>query len=224
MLKYQVQWGRRSDNRVDGGVAPTLRLPDPNGKKTGGNRFLSNDCDTLSLQQLKAAVQDTIMNQERSGPIGYTPCEACRGTGKKADETSCMNCWGTGLVAVFKQPTTVSAPPVQKRRRFPRYYTDLPVRLRDQQSQEFAGRCVVIGEGGLAAILSELVPPCSMVTLRLSIPAHPTALEPHASVRSQLGLRHGFEFLSLTNSERVAIRQFCNGLRTQSDDRRGSPS
>jgi len=219
VLEHQVQWGRRSDNRVDGKSCPNpARSLIRTVKKARGNRFLSNDCDTLPLQQLKAAVQDTIMNQERSGPIGYTPCEECRGTGKKADETSCTNCWGTGLVAVFQQPTTASTPPVQERRRFPRYNTDLPVRLRDQQEQEFAGRCVVLGEGGLAAILSELLPLSSVVTLRLSIPAHPTALQPYAVVRNQLGLRHGFEFLSLTNSERVAVRQFCNGLRTQSDE------
>jgi len=166
------------------------------------------------------------MNQERNGSIGYARCEECRGNGKKPDGTSCTNCWGTGLVAVSQEPTAGDTPPVQSsnRRRFPRYDTDLPVRLRDQQEQEFAGRCVVLGEGGLAAILSEVVPSGSVVTLRLSIPAHPTALEPYAFVRNQLGLRHGFEFVSLTDAERVAIRQFCSGLRTQADDRRGSPS
>jgi PilZ domain len=158
------------------------------------------------------------MNQERNGWIGYTRCEECRGTGKKPDGTSCTICWGTGLVAVFQQPTVVSTPPVQspKRRRFPRYYTDLPLSLRDQREQEFAGRCVVIAEGGIAAMLPEPVPRGSVVTLQLPIPTCPIALG--AIVRNQLGLRHGLEFVSLPDSARGAIRQFCNGLMTQSDD------
>jgi hypothetical protein len=91
----------------------------------------------------------------------------------------------------------------------------LPLRLRDQQEQEFAGRCVVIAEGGLAAILPEPIPAGSAVTLQLSIPTHPAVLEAGAVVRNQLGLRHGFEFASLTDSERLAIRQFCAGLMIQ---------
>jgi hypothetical protein len=123
------------------------------------------------------------------------------------------------LVAVFKQPTLPCTSPSgsSKRRRFPRYYTDLPIRLRDQQEQEFAGRCVVIAEGGLAAILPQPITAGSVVTLQLSIPHHSTVLEAWAIVRNQVGLRHGFEFVSLTDLERAAIRQFCNGLMIQSE-------
>jgi len=164
-------------------------------------------------QQLWVAVRGAIMNQEGIGCIGYTRCEGCRGTGKKPDETSCTNCWGTGLVAVFREPTVISTPPVQssRRRRFPRYDTDLPIRLRNKEEEELAGRCVVIGEGGVAAILAEPVPLGSMVILQLAIPTHPTVLEVYALVRNRSGLRHGFEFLSLADSEREAIRQLCNG-------------
>ncbi len=154
-----------------------------------------------------------------SQPIGHTPCQDCRGTGKGEGGAACSTCEGTGLVAVFKQPTTVIMPPPRwsNRRRFPRYYTDLPIALRDQREQELAGRCVVIAEGGLAAILPEPIPAGSVVILQLSIPPHPTALEVWAVVRNQLGLRHGFEFVSLTDSERLAIRQFCGGLMIQSE-------
>lgn len=159
------------------------------------------------------------MNQEK---IGYTICEDCRGTGKKSDERSCTHCEGTGWVAVFREPSVVSTPPVKssERRRFPRYYTDLPVTLRDQQEQEFAGRCTIVAEGGLGAILPQPIPAGSMATLQLSIPTHVTVLTVRAVVRNQKGLRHGFEFVSLTDSERVAIRRFCHGLMTQSDDGR----
>ncbi len=151
--------------------------------------------------------------------IGHTPCQDCCGTGKSRGGALCSACEGTGLVAVFQQPTTVITAPARpsNRRRFPRYYTDLPITLRDQQEQESVGRCVVIAEGGLAAVLPEPIPPGSVVVLRLSIPPHPTILEVWAVVRNQLGLRHGFEFVSLTDSGRLAIRQFCSGLMIQSE-------
>jgi len=150
-------------------------------------------------------------------PIGQTCCMDCRGTGKKDDETTCLTCQGTGLVAVFGKPTT----PTQTlrtgspRRRFSRYYTDLPIKIRDQREQELTGRCVIIAEGGLAAILPQPTSTGSVATLRLSIPTHPTVLEVRVVVRDQIGLRHGFEFVSLTDSERMAIRQFCAGLMVQ---------
>jgi hypothetical protein len=155
--------------------------------------------------------------------IGYTTCEDCRGTGKKSDETSCTKCGGAGWVAVFKETTILSGPPARssERRRFPRYYTDLPVRLRNQQEQEFAGRCTIVAEGGVGVILPEPIPTGSMVILQLPIPTHATVLTVRVVVRNQQGLRHGFGFVSLADSERVAIKQFCDGLPPQSDDGRG---
>jgi len=153
-------------------------------------------------------------------PIGRTRCEGCRGTGKTDDGAACPACQGTGLVAVFKQPIVPCAAPAgssTRRRRFPRYYTDLPLTLRDPQEQEFAGRCVVIAEGGLATVLPEPIAAGSVVMLQLPIPTHPAMLEVWAVVRNQLGLRHGFEFVRLADSERVAIRQFCSGLMMQSE-------
>jgi len=157
-----------------------------------------------------------IVNENR---IGYTRCEDCRGTGKKDDETSCVNCGGTGWVAVFTEPTVRSTQPVPSsdRRRFTRYYTDLRVELLDQEEQAFAGRCTIVAEGGLGAILPQAFPTGSVVRLQLSIPTHAAALTVRAVVRNQKGLRHGFEFLSLTDSERVAIKKFCNRLMPQAD-------
>ena len=157
------------------------------------------------------------MNQEQ---IGYTRCEDCRGTGIKPDETPCMTCEGTGLVVVLKESTVPGTPPVEtsKRRQFPRHHTDLPIRLRNQRGQNFVGRCVVIAEGGFGAILPDPIPAGSEVIVEVSIPAHVTVLKARAVVRNQKGLRHGLGFVSLTDSERVAIRQFCKGLMIQSDD------
>jgi len=160
-----------------------------------------------------------IMSQET---IGYTKCEACRGIGKNPDETACTSCGGSGWMAVFKESTVAATPPIQSlgRRRFPRYYTDLRIALCSQQEQKFSGRCVVIAESGLGAILPQPFPTGTVVTLQLSIPNYVTVLNAQAIVRNQQGLRHGFEFVSITDSERAVIRQFCTGLPVQSDDGR----
>ena len=121
---------------------------------------------------------------------------------------------------MFKQPGVVNISQARpsERRRFPRYYTDLSVRVRNQQEQEFAGRCTIVAEGGLGAILPEPIPTGSMVTLQFSIPPDATVVTVQAVVRNQKGLRHGFEFASLTDAEGAAISQFCSTLMTQSDD------
>jgi len=159
------------------------------------------------------------MNQEI---IGYTRCEDCTGTGKRPDETLGASCWGTGWATVLKQPAAIPTSPAQpsERRRFLRYYTDLRVRLRNEQAQEFAGRCTIIAEAGLGAILPEPIPVGGLVTLELSLPPEVTVLTVQAVVRDQRGLRHGFEFVSFTDAERTAIRQFCVGLMSQSDEMR----
>ena len=79
------------------------------------------------------------------------------------------------------------------------------------------GRCVVIGEAGLTAILPEPIPAGSVVTVQLPVPTHPTVLESSAVVRNQLGLRHGFEVVSLTDAKQMSISQFCKGLAVQWD-------
>lgn len=159
------------------------------------------------------------MNEEK---IGYTRCQDCGGTGTKPDETSCPTCEGTGLVVVFKAPTVLGTPPVEssKRRQFPRHHTDLPIRLRDQRGQDFVGRCVVIAEGGFGAVVPEPIPAGSEVTVQVSIPTHTAVLKAQAVVRNQKGLRHGFEFAFLADSERAAIRHFCSELMLQSDNGR----
>jgi len=102
-----------------------------------------------------------------------------------------------------------------KQRRFPRYRTDLPLRVRDHQERDLDGHCFVIAEGGLGGILSEPIPVGSVVQLWLTIPTHPAVLEVWAVVRYCLDLHHGFEFVSLTEAERLSIRHFCNELAMQ---------
>jgi PilZ domain len=114
------------------------------------------------------------------------------------------------------RPPSSGAPPRTwpQRRRFPRYRTDLPLTVCN--GQELGGRCLVIAEGGIGGILPEAIPVGCVAHLRLSLPTHPTLLEVWAVVRCQLHLHHGFEFVSLTDGERLSVKQFCNELATQS--------
>jgi len=109
-------------------------------------------------------------------------------------------------VAVFMQPGWL------EHRRYPRYRTDLALRVRNQEERHLDGRCFVIAEGGLGGDFSEPIPIGSVVQLRLTVPTPETFLEVWAVVRYRKGLRHGFEFVSLTNAERLSIMEFCNGL------------
>jgi len=106
---------------------------------------------------------------------------------------------------------------VKRRRRFIRYRTELPLCVQDPLERDFDGRCDVISEGGLGGTVLFPLPLGSVVHLRFAIPTSPTRFDVLAIVRDQRDFEHGFEFVSLTDAERVAIRQFCNGLRADSE-------
>ena len=104
------------------------------------------------------------------------------------------------------------------RRRFPRYRTALPLRVRDHLERQYEGYCDIIAEGGLGVTLSETLPLGSVVLLQFALPNRPAELQIWAIVRSHVALRqHGLEFVSRTEEERLSIRQFCNELAVHSD-------
>jgi len=142
-----------------------------------------------------------------SPPMGYTTCENCHGRGKSDDETSCPTCQGTGLVPVKGGI---------ERRRVSRYRASLPVAVRSRQDGDLEGRTSIISEGGLCLTLPEAIAVGSVVELRFAIPTHPTELRLWAVVRTLIGLQHGLEFVSLTEGERLSLRQLCNVLALRS--------
>ena len=103
------------------------------------------------------------------------------------------------------------------RRRFPRYHTALPLRVRDHLERQLEGYCDIIAEGGLGVTLSETLPLGSVVLLQFALPNRPTELQVWAIVRSYVDPhRHGLEFVSLNEEERHSMRLFCNELAVQS--------
>jgi len=103
------------------------------------------------------------------------------------------------------------------RRRFPRYRTALPLRVRDHLERQLEGYCDIIAEGGLGVTLSETLPLGSVVLLQFALPNRPTELQVWAIVRSYVDPhRHGLEFVSLNEEEQLSMRLFCNELAVQS--------
>ena len=94
------------------------------------------------------------------------------------------------------------------KRRFPRYKVDRPLRAIVSADKDSAlplnGRCRVLGEGGLDAILPEHLAPGRTVRLELA-----PALKVWAAVRNRRSFHYGFEFIELNEGERFAIKQLC---------------
>jgi c-di-GMP-binding flagellar brake protein YcgR len=97
------------------------------------------------------------------------------------------------------------------RRRFPRYRTNLPLRVRTQEGRHLSANCFVISEGGLGASLPERIPVGSIVLLQFSLSTDSTLLL-SALVRNEVNLSYGFEFVSLSQAERLSVEAFCNTL------------
>jgi hypothetical protein len=64
----------------------------------------------------------------------------------------------------------------------------------------------------ILGVLAEAILGGSAVQLRVALPTRRTLFQAWAVVRYQLDLHHGFEFVSLTEEERLSVRQFCNQL------------
>ncbi len=85
--------------------------------------------------------------------------------------------------------------------------------------RDLKGYCNQIAEGGIGAVLPEEVPVGSVVSLRFALPHQSTELHVQAVVSYRLGFQHGVALTSLNESERLAIRQFCNELPPLPDKR-----
>jgi hypothetical protein len=95
------------------------------------------------------------------------------------------------------------------KRRFPRYRVDRPLRAvvapNEPATLPLNGRCRILGEGGLDAILPEHLSPGRTVYLELA----PT-LKVCATVRNRRSFHYGFEFIELNDTERWAIKRLCD--------------
>jgi hypothetical protein len=103
-------------------------------------------------------------------------------------------------------------------RRFPRFAVDARMRVRMFQCGEFRscwGRSTELGQDGIGATLTGDLESGEIVSLEIPLPLSPYPLKVRAIVRYRQGLRYGFEFLTLNNTQREMIHRVCEMLATK---------
>ncbi len=103
-------------------------------------------------------------------------------------------------------------------RRFPRYPLDMHVSVnvfRSGENVSFWGRTSELGEDGLGATLTGELEYGEVVSMELALPKASFPIKFRALVRYRDGLRHGFEFLALSATQRGDLRRVCEALAAQ---------
>jgi hypothetical protein len=104
------------------------------------------------------------------------------------------------------------------RRRYPRFVLDARLQVRMFQDGEFRtcwGRSTEIGQDGIGATLTGSLTTGEIVTLEIPLPLTPYPIKVRAIVRFCQGLRYGFEFLTMNESQRDTMQRVCEYLATQ---------
>jgi hypothetical protein len=102
-------------------------------------------------------------------------------------------------------------------RRYPRYSADIRVSVqvfRPSGTVSLWGRSSELGEDGVGCTLSGEVEPGEVVSMELLLPTAGYPIKLRALSRYRTGLRHGFEFLALTNQQKDALHRVCEMLST----------
>jgi c-di-GMP-binding flagellar brake protein YcgR len=98
------------------------------------------------------------------------------------------------------------------RRHFPRFAADMPVVatvIGDRDVSALSGRCKVVSEGGLGAVLPGRIPLGDVVALELHVPNSEDTIRVRATVRHSQYPNYGLEFLALGENQRKAIARYC---------------
>lgn len=106
-------------------------------------------------------------------------------------------------------------PAEQKARQFPRYPADLRLAVkvfRKGETLSLWGRSNELAQDGVGGTLTGPLEPGEVVSLEFTVPLVVQPLKLRAVVRYRSGLRHGFEFLALTDKQRDALRRACEML------------
>jgi hypothetical protein len=104
-------------------------------------------------------------------------------------------------------------------RRFPRFTIDVRLQVKMFQAGEFRtcwGRSTEMGQDGIGATLTGSLETGEIVTLEIPLPLSPYPIKVRAIVRYRQGLRYGFEFLTLNDTQRDTIQRVCQFLASKS--------
>ena len=121
-----------------------------------------------------------------------------------------------GAASVPATPRAAAKP--QFTRRYPRFVIDVRLQVKMFQAGEFRtcwGRSTEMGQDGIGATLTGSLEPGEIVTLDIPLPLTPYPIKVRAIVRYRQGLRYGFEFLTLNDSQRDTVRRVCEYLASQ---------
>jgi c-di-GMP-binding flagellar brake protein YcgR len=98
------------------------------------------------------------------------------------------------------------------RRHFPRFAADMPMVatvIGDRDVSALSGRCIVVSEGGVGAVLPGRIPLGDVVALELHLPNSEDTIRVRATVRHNQYPNYGLEFLALGATQRKAIARYC---------------
>jgi PilZ domain len=110
---------------------------------------------------------------------------------------------------------STSKPFSHSARRFPRYQVDTRISIqifRKGETTSVWGRSNELGEDGVGGTVTGELEIGEVVSMELSLPLTPYPLKLRALVRYRTGLRHGFEFLAVTDQQRDVLRRVCEML------------
>lgn len=79
----------------------------------------------------------------------------------------------------------------------------------DRDVRALQGRCKVVSEGGLGAILPGRIPLGDVVSLELHFPNSEQTVHVRAAVRHSRYPHYGMEFLALGENQRKVIVRYC---------------
>lgn len=102
-----------------------------------------------------------------------------------------------------------------QQRRFSRHRFDTRIQVsvfRDGLTTTCWGRTNELGEDGVGATLSRELRAGEVVSLEFPVPLPSRVLKVRAVVRYSDGLRCGFEFLVVSEDQRLLLRQICVAL------------
>lgn len=100
-------------------------------------------------------------------------------------------------------------------RRFPRYLFDTRISaqvFRSSGTISLWGRSSELGEDGIGCTLTGELEPGEVVSMELCLPLAAQPMKLRALVRYRMGLRHGFEFLAMTDQQRQVLHRVCEML------------
>ena len=97
-------------------------------------------------------------------------------------------------------------------RRFPRYPANFRLSVqsfRPTGSLSLWGLCSELGEDGISGTLTGELNLGEVVSMEIALPAIGSPMKLRAIVRYCDGLRHGFEFLALSEEQRQTLHRTC---------------